>query len=387
MRRLKLLAALALFTTGAFVLDGCLRRPIYRDPLPHDGFETVPEVRVGISAARDVPQLTLVGEARVADRSFSGAIEVRAEGGTVTVGGRAFPAPVRIEPDGALLRHGERSYRGAFEIHLNDGTLTLVNVVPAEDYLAGVVGKEMNLSWPQAALKAQVIAARTYVLHEINRGSLRRKGLPFDVFDDQRSQVYAGTERETSLARRMVGETGGMVLRYDDRLIKAFYSSTCGGATESAHAVLRHPRRIPPLGGTRCGHCAGTKYYRWTMTPMPISEVSRRLGRGRVLSVTPLKRLPSGRVETVRLRTDRGTVTLDANGEFRRTLDPRTIRSTLWEEVAVRDGKLHIRGRGWGHGAGMCQMGALGMARKAQVRLSMPQVASGGAHSPGTRRR
>ena len=370
MQQLKFAGGLALVVLSAFALDGCLRRTPTLQPNPSDGIDAPPPVSVGITAGQGVTELTLEGAAEVhpSRRRVSGTISVRINGGMVTVAGRDESPPVRIMPGDEPMAFNGRRYRGFFEVRIRNGALCLINVVPADDYLAGVVGKEMNLSWPEAALKAQVIASRTYGLYAVARSGLREKGFPFDVFDDERSQVYGGMERENADARRLVKETGGMVLRWNGELIKAFYSSTCGGATDPADVVLRHPRRIPPLQGTVCGYCTGSKYYTWTLPPMPVAELSQRIGEriggGTVVSVAPKQRLPSGRVATIEVRTDRGTFTLDANDEFRRKIDPRKIRSTLWDEVAVRDGKLHLSGRGWGHGAGMCQMGALGMARE-----------------------
>lgn len=349
MRSLKFYGSLAAFVTLSFALDGCLREPVYREPAAADeGFATAPGVRVGISAALGVESVRIEGDALVDGAPLANP-ELR--------------RPARIDPREGLLRFGGRAYRGSFEVVERDGKLDLINLVAAEDYLAGVVGKEMSLSWPESALKAQVIAARTYALYEIKHASHRAAGLPFDVYDDQRSQVYAGTERESEEARRLVSETDGMVLRWNGKLIKAFYASTCGGATDPADRILHHPEKIPPLQGVTCGWCEGARFYRWEMAPMPIEEASARVGRGTLLSIVPTSTLPSGRVETITIRTDRGVFTIDANDEFRRKIDASKIRSTLWDECAVRDGMLHVRGRGWGHGAGMCQMGALGLAR------------------------
>ena len=108
--------------------------------------------------------------------------------------------------------------------------LTLVNDVDLEDYLRGVVGKEMSLSRGEEALKAQVVAARTYALYEAKMRTLATvKGEKFDVYDDERSQVYGGQERETATAARLVDDTRGEFVIYGSRLVKTFFSSTCGG--------------------------------------------------------------------------------------------------------------------------------------------------------------
>jgi stage II sporulation protein D len=156
---------------------------------------------------------------------------------------------VRIEPPAAPLEIEARAYRGALEVFGNTRhTLTVVNELPLEDYLRGVVPNELN---PAAfgqleALKAQAVAARTYI-HR-NMGQYKKEG--YDICATDACQVYFGVLTEDALATQAVMETHGVVATYDDRPINALYSSTCGGRTENAEHIFNE--KVPYLVSTSC---------------------------------------------------------------------------------------------------------------------------------------
>ncbi len=139
-----------------------------------------------------------------------------------------------------------RSYRGKIEVFVNaSGRLTVVNVVPLEDYLLGVVPSELSL--PQLeAQKAQAIAARTYAVANINGYSERG----FDMLPTVSSQVYKGVSIETKMGTQAVRETRGMIATYEGKPIMAYYTSTCGGRTENSENIFDHAE--PYLRGVEC---------------------------------------------------------------------------------------------------------------------------------------
>jgi stage II sporulation protein D len=161
----------------------------------------------------------------------------------------AAGARVRIEPPAAPLQIDTRAYRGVLEVFGNARhTLTIVNELPLEDYLRGVVPNELN---PTAfgeleALKAQAVAARTYI--QRNLGQYRNEG--YDVCATDACQVYFGSLTEDPLATRAILETRGVVATYDGRPINALYSSTCGGRTEDSDKIF--PEKLPYLVSTSC---------------------------------------------------------------------------------------------------------------------------------------
>jgi peptidoglycan hydrolase-like amidase len=158
-------------------------------------------------------------------------------------------AHVRIEPGGAALELEARAYRGSIEVFENSRhTLTVVNELPLEDYLRGVVPNELSpTTFGQVeALKAQAVAARTYI--QRNLGQSRDEG--FDVCATDACQVYMGVRTEDPLATQAVVDTRGIVATYDGKPINALYSSTCGGRTEDAENIFRE--KVPYLVSTNC---------------------------------------------------------------------------------------------------------------------------------------
>jgi stage II sporulation protein D len=163
----------------------------------------------------------------------------------------AFPMTnrVRIEPPASRLEIDNRTYRGAIEIFGNArNTLTVVNELPLEEYLLGVVPNELS---PASfglieALKAQAVAARTYIVR--NMGQYNKEG--YDICATDACQVYFGAGTEDPLATRAVNETAGIVATYDGKPINALYSSTCGGRTENSENIF--DEKIPYLVSVFC---------------------------------------------------------------------------------------------------------------------------------------
>src|SRR5262245_31403968 len=157
---------------------------------------------------------------------------------------------IRIQPTGtARLQVNERTYRGTVEVFGNTrNTLTIVNELPLEEYLLGVVPNELSpTTFGQIeALKAQAVAARTYIVK--NMGQSRAEG--YDICDTDTCQVYFGAGTEDPLATRAVTETQGIIATYGDQPISALYSSTCGGRTESSENIF--DEKLPYLVSVMC---------------------------------------------------------------------------------------------------------------------------------------
>lgn len=144
------------------------------------------------------------------------------------------------------VRLNGKAYRGKIEVFVNSrGSLTVVNVVPLEEYLLGVVPAELGL--PQLeAQKAQAVAARTYAIANI--GGYGKQG--FDMVPTVWSQVYKGVSIENKMGTQAVRETRGVVASYDGKPITAYYTSTCGGRTENSENIFDHAE--PYLRGVEC---------------------------------------------------------------------------------------------------------------------------------------
>lgn len=297
--------------------------------------------------------------------------------------------PLTVRPAGdAGVSVDEASYRGSVLIRIaSDGGLTVVNTLSLESYLLGVVPLELGVR-PESeieAVKAQAVAARTYAVR--NRGA--RNDLGFDFYATDADQVYGGRGEEDAVVRRAVEATRGEVVVYGGEPIMAFYHSTCGGRTANVEEVwggepvpyLQSVSDAKPGGGD---YCDISNRYHWTES-WTRDELLEDLGRGlaalagrRAGSPEEVRRLEirertsSGRVATLRVVTDDGTY--DVHGDStRRVLRPapdRILNSARFElDGRVQDGQvvaLTVEGGGWGHGVGMCQMGAVGRARAGQ---------------------
>jgi stage II sporulation protein D len=258
--------------------------------------------------------------------------------------------------------------------------------VDVENYLRGVVPVEIGrLKALQInAMKAQAVAARTYALANLGR----RASNGFDVLATVEDQVYKGYTVENRLTDRAIAETHGVIATYKGRIIKTFYSSTCGGRTESVHDAWESPS-LPYLKSVRDrGHggvfCASSPVFRWKIQwnratlegilGATLPKKYRRITGGiDLLDLRIRKRSGSGRVKVLEIKTRRGVVRVKKDrirSVLRRPERGRPpLRSTLFSLKIHRDRRGRPRtiiasGGGYGHGIGLCQFGAIGMANQ-----------------------
>ncbi len=290
--------------------------------------------------------------------------------------------------DSGAVRVDGRTYRGGVEVlALPDRGLVLINRVRLEHYLLGVVPLEIGPRGPaeEAAVRAQAVAARTYALANLGR----RDSLGFDLFSSVEDQVYGGVEAERPEATRAVRATRGQVLTWRDRPIRAYYHADGGGRTARVDEVWNLPD-APYLQSVADTASNGEDWgasdprhvweVRWTA-----AELAHALDSGlssyygspvsrtdRVTALRVLGRTPSGRVAALEIRTEGGRYVVERN-DVRFVLlrpDGKVLPSTLFQIETAPDtgsGGLTVRGRGNGHGVGMCQWGAIGRARAGQT--------------------
>ncbi len=254
-------------------------------------------------------------------------------------------------PDGYVFI-SDRWYRGKVLVISNGSGVTAINYVDLEEYLYSVVGSEMPTSWPLEALKAQAVAARSYVLHKRNQASHPQ----FDVGATTTWQVYKGLEGEADSTHAAVNGTRNQVLTHNGQVIEAVFHSSSGGHTENVEDVWSRP--LPYLRGVQ-DYDAGAPVFQWTQS-FTTDELSRLMPDiGRMFSATPRRTTPRGRVQEIHVEGDRGARMMTGN-EFRHALN---LRSTLFS-IAIAGNTVQITGRGFGHGIGMSQWGAHNMARQ-----------------------
>jgi SpoIID/LytB domain protein len=291
---------------------------------------------------------------------------------------------------GSQLETGmeDRRYWGAVYVTLDhDGTLVTANAVAEDKLLAGLVPAEMYPDAPPAALAAQAIAARTELLQKIGRRNLTD---PFLLCSTQQCQVYAGAGKEDPRTTKAIEATRGQVLLRDGGgLVDIRYSASCGGHSEDNDAIwggdpdpsLRGRADTAAGGMSRitdanidaflagegdawCNRSKlGKAKFRWT-EKLTEPELSARVaaeypGVGHVRALVAKRRGVSGRIGVLAIQGDKASVEVSGDLHIRRLLGG--LKSTLFE-IENHDGTFELHGAGFGHGVGMCQMGAIGMA-------------------------
>ncbi|MDF1665068.1 MAG: SpoIID/LytB domain-containing protein [Planctomycetota bacterium] len=287
---------------------------------------------------------------------------VRPDGEAVVIEGQArYSGAIALRPQGrdAITVNGNR-FRGELVIKSTSKGLRLINELPLEDYLCGVLGKEMPLSFPKAALEAQAVAARTYALFHLRS----KKGKDHDVKNDTRSQVYGGLAAENKTARAVIEKTRGMVAKYNGEIFQTYFHSTCGGLTVPA-AWIFGGKEFQPLSGAKCGRCISSKYYRWEkkMTQKEMLVSLRKRGFNIVAPVSEIsfENWEKGRYKkSVIIKHAGGSLTIPA-AKFRFAVG---MRSTAFSLTKNSGGQVEFEGEGWGHGVGLCQVGAKGFAKE-----------------------
>ena len=326
------------------------------------------------------------------------------EAGTITIAREQTALAIRREPGGnvtssdlavclvpdknTLLTVDGIAYRGRIEVQPAGSGFRVINVLGLERYLEGVVPHELGDPGPDgyAALEAQAVAARTYAMSSIRA----RRGQPFDVYAGVQDQVYLGTKGGFELARRAVQKTRGQVLDYKGELVYAYYSANCGGHTSDVRRVWPNRQPAPYLSGIRdrdavsketC--CREGRRFRWrcSFSGRELGEIIRRtlplelnIAResiGALRDLRILERSASGRVSAIEIVTSTGVFRVGGDRirwVFKTDIDGGGIlRSTLFDiEKTMEGGSItfvSFVGGGNGHGVGMCQDGAVGMAR------------------------
>ena len=277
--------------------------------------------------------------------------------GSIEIDGRRAPA-FRLMSERPIRFNG-RDYSAVVDLIRNGEGLAVVNDVPFEEYLVGVLRAESSEKWPLEALRAQAIAARTYAAYH----RLLSAAKPYHIVASTAHQQYFGRVPATSPIWGAVRETAGQVLKWEGDVFPAFYHTESGGYTEDPRTVFA-ARNMPGLKPVRCEFSAGSPHYYWSLD-VRLAELSETLRRhdvsvGNVTSIDVTERTPSLRAATVTVHGARGSARLLGN-DFRRMIGYDRFKSTLFA-VAIDGDWARFSGRGYGHGVGMCQWGAKGMA-------------------------
>jgi len=286
---------------------------------------------------------------------------------TVTVAATAGTISVAVN-----LRNGKRPfpprpYAGAFEIHLAGNELCVINLVPIADYLAGVLAAELPAA-PLAALQAQAVAARTYLV----KNRHRHTGAGYHLCDLTHCQRYAGSAGVDSTIWRAVTSTANEILTYQNKPIEVFYSSTCGGRTADDHGVWSDVNdhvylASVPDSSRHTGYCTPSPHFRWRwqIEADSLLQLWRNELGDAIQAIGVSKRSADGRVRELALMGQ--SLHLVRGEDFRavvcRVWGWNTVKSTAFE-LQLQQRNYMFTGQGLGHGVGLCQYGAMGMAQQ-----------------------
>lgn len=395
-------------------------------PDPSPGTTQPVLLGVGIAEGQAALELTATGVCDIRDGHSGqklgrldpqkGPLVCAREGDQVTwrsagLGGKAPAILLQpVDPDRRVV-YDQRRYRGDFLILAtpqSSSGVTLVNNVELEAYLRGVVPWEIGRHSKEkaAALEAQAVAARTYTMSHLGA----RKARGFDVFASVMDQVYKGSADEDPLCNTAIEKTAGLVLHFQGEEISAYYSACCGGQASRIEAVwargaqpylVNHPDK---QGGQPQAFCADSRHFNWTASwtrarleailqetlPEYLAWVTQGVRArwagpvfspkqggvdpnhpGRLYDLEIIDRTPSGRVGQLAITTEAGVyhVRADRTRWVLRPADgqPAILRSAFFDLDLEHDkqglAQITAKGRGYGHGIGLCQTGALEMAR------------------------
>ena len=377
--------------------------------------ETLPETEIGLPGVADVPVvrvLVLETEDRIRIDIPGGQIAAKSEDGR-TIGRFEVSGTIAISKTGNGLRLKQRNrpvheapvleirpsgdkgftiedtpYRGGLLLRRRGGKAILaINVIEIDDYLKGVLPAEIGYlkEGQYEAYKVQAIASRSYALSKLEE----KKNEPYDMRATIMDQVYKGIKGENRVASEAVEETRGVVGVWEGQPIRAYYSACCGGHTSDIRVSWPWKAHYPYLYGRRDAmgeggksFCRESRHFRWEVV-WSGSDISRITGKtlpaelgGRVAPFNVIRDIrvaghaPSGRARVVEIVTDNGTHRVEGD-RIRWVLRPESaggpiLRSTLFKMEVTRGGgrvkQVRIKGGGNGHGVGMCQSGAIGMA-------------------------
>jgi stage II sporulation protein D (peptidoglycan lytic transglycosylase) len=281
---------------------------------------------------------------------------------------------IKTADNGNTISYNSRHYRGYLKFISEENKVKVINRVSLEDYLKGVVPAEMPIGPGESyfqALKAFAICARTYAVMKMeNNNSL------FDVYLDTRDQVYNGTDAEKALSNKAVDKTRNLILTYNDKPAKVFYSAACGGHTENASNVFSGVNE-PYLKGVIDGdppYCSIERGFEWKETYPANVFIDRLFAAGFISNknfilknVDVSSRFESGRVNELQITLetnngDKKIVVIKGNNirTIIKTSNNRHIlRSTMFNISIDDNGDVIIQGKGNGHGVGLCQWGAI----------------------------
>ena len=259
--------------------------------------------------------------------------------------------------DGKVFFNG-KSYTGSLKFSRDENGLYIINDLPFEKYIEGVVASETGKKWELEALKSQAVISRTYAVFHRDKNPEK----DFHLTSGTLHQEYSD-ENISPMVRLAVEETAGQILTYGDHPISAFYHATCEGKTELPEEVWSSS--FPYFRSVDC-NTRNAPYENWTVT-FTFDEIEEAAGIKEIDEIDISSYTSTGRVRTLRITAgdkETGTSEIEIKAtDLRRLLGYRRLPSTDFR-LKKEARSVILEGKGWGHGVGLSQWGALEMARQ-----------------------
>ncbi len=250
-----------------------------------------------------------------------------------------------------------KKYAGNASVIKTQKGLMLINIIDIETYLHGVLPNEVPTGWNLQALKAQAVVSRTYALYEV--ANSRKSNKEFDLYSDTRSQVYNGIENETELTSLAIYSTIGEVLKYQGRIIQSFFHASSGGMTESSREVFNDDK--PYLTPVPSPYSTYYKENKWDIA-ITLKKLEEELKlTNSIIKISVPVRTISKRIKTIEIDDQLSNKIRISGQDFRNIVGPQSMKSTR-ANIHISNDFVLISGVGYGHGVGMGQWDAFGMA-------------------------
>ena len=347
-----------------------------------------PVIRVGLTGIGKPSELTIKSDQRfkIGDTELQ-SVTLSLEDGEITatwdMGHMGPMGLMRLVPlkDDAIFeivspKARYARYRGILEVS-GGKALSIVNELPLEDYVKGVIPIEVPAAFQPEAQKALAIAIRTYALKSLDR----HKSSGFNVCGSIHCQGFAGASKDADWVDKLIDDTRGQILVYKDQPIYAVYSSDCGGTTQNnddagfgpAQPYLRSVAdranvQLPTSNfqlptAEESDYCKDCPFHAWTKT-FKVEELDKAFSKnvGKFESTEFAEYDSSGRVKTVLVKGEDNEYRITGS-KFRELFGESVIKSSLMTLTVNDDGDYVIEGKGFGHGVGLCAFGANGMAK------------------------
>ncbi|MDD5529801.1 MAG: SpoIID/LytB domain-containing protein [bacterium] len=320
---------------------GCA--PVYQIPTKTSKLKGIPTIKISLGR---LEKIEIKGNNILIknDNTTAKGNSLKITTSSIQLDGKAvnkIQPPFEVIADNDILEFNGKKFRGSLLIYNKQSNFLVVNKVDMENYLKGVVPCELKTT-EMEALKAQIIASRSFALHLI-----KPETEYYDLTSGVEAQVYKGVEAEVDFIDKAIEETKGIVCTYNGQTIETQYSSNCGGRTANGKALY--------LKSTPCQFCKSYPNYRWECSFSRASFFEKLGAAGNSFSIT--KKDKSGRV--IELQIPDADCTLKGE-QIRAKLG---LKSTFFE-IKDNGDKITISGKGYGHGIGLCQYGAVGMSKQ-----------------------